>query len=190
MDAPPSANTLSASAETLALEQAFSAHEGWAYEAAYLAYRRTLYGAAYGVLGDAHLAEDCVHDVLVRLWQRGSEYRSARGRLEAFLAVCVRNEALSRRRRDANRMRLMRERALVPEADPFDDAYAGSLDVRNAMHELSGAQQRALRLAYFEGLTHEEIAQRLDEPVGTIKSRLSNALKSLRRIMDVKKGPG
>lgn len=189
MDAPPSANTHSVSAETRALEQAFSARKAWAYEGAYVAYRRTLYGAAYGVLRDAQLAEDCVHDVLVRLWQGSGEYRAARGRLEAFLAVCIRNEALSRCRRDANRARITRERAVVREDDPFDDAYAGSLDVRDAVRTLSEPQQRTLRLAYFEGLTHEEIAKRLEEPVGTIKSRLSNALKVLRRTLETKKGP-
>lgn len=188
MDAPLSANTPSASEETRALEMAFCAREAWAYEAAYVAYRRTLYGAAYGVLGDAQLAEDCVHDVIARLWQRGAEYRPARGRLEAFLAVCVRNEALSRRRRDVNRARIVRDHPQRQENDPFDDAYAGSLDVRDALRALSEPQQRALRMAYFEGLTHEEIAGRLGEPVGTIKSRLSNALKTLRRAMGEQKG--
>ncbi|HET7814539.1 MAG TPA: sigma-70 family RNA polymerase sigma factor [Candidatus Baltobacteraceae bacterium] len=190
MDAPTSANTRSASdAQTRALEQAFAAHEAWAYEAAYVSYRRTLYGAAYGVLADAQLSEDCVHDVLVRLWQRSGEYRPARGRLEAFLAVCVRNEALSRRRRDNNRLRIARSAPPPAEADPFDDRYAGSLDVRDAVRGLSQPQQHTLQMAYFEGLTHEEIAKRLGEPVGTIKSRLSNALKSLRRTMGAKKGP-
>jgi len=184
MDAPSSATGPSHKVEQqLALENAFVARERWAFEAAYAAYRRSLYGAALGVLHDAQSAEDCVHDVLVRLWQRSHSYRPQRGDLGAFLTVCVRNEALSRRRKEANRLRVVRER--MNDEKPSDaEPDAASLDLRAALQGLSEPHRRALELAYYEGLTHEEIARRLDEPLGTIKSRLSNALKGLRRSMN------
>lgn len=168
MDAPSSPTALSA--ETL--------------EAAYHAYRRHLYGAAFGVLHDAGDAEDCVHDVLVRLWKQGHTYSPQRGSLQAFLVVCVRNEALSRRRRAANRDRIARERLRpVPDAPPPDDPAVARLDMARLLERLNDAQQNAVRLAYYDGLTHEQIAERLGEPLGTVKSRLSNALRTLRGLI-------
>jgi RNA polymerase sigma-70 factor (ECF subfamily) len=184
MDAPSSPSARSADApERLAIEAGFVAHEAWAYEAAYDAYRRHLYGAALGVLRDPSDAEDCVHDVLMRLWRQGHAYSQARGSLEAFLVVCVRNEAISRRRRDVNRERITRERLRVVEsAPPDDEPVVQRLDMARVLARLSDAQQQTLRMAYYDGLTHEQIAQRLGEPVGTIKSRLSNALRALRAL--------
>lgn len=184
MDAPRSTTQRSADAlQHRALEEAFVAHEAWAFEAVYTTYRRLLYGAAYGVLRDAPDAEDCVHDVLVRLWQRGHAYTSARGSLPAFLAVCVRNEALSRRRRSANRLRIEREKLDVHAVEPAIEAEVQNrVDIAKSIALLTAPQQRAIHLAYFEGLTHEQIARRLGEPVGTVKSRLSNALRSLRAV--------
>lgn len=185
MDPPSSQSTRSTdAAERRALEAAFVAREAWAFDAAYEAYRRHLYGAALGVLHDAGNAQDCVHDVLLRLWRQGHAYSAARGSLQAFLVVCVRNEALSRLRKSQNRDRIVREHLRVAEAVPAPDEPAATrLDIANVVTRLSDAQQQAIRLAYYEGLTHEQIAQRLGEPVGTVKSRLSNALRTLRTLL-------
>jgi RNA polymerase sigma-70 factor (ECF subfamily) len=183
---PPSSRTTRSpdELERHALEAGFVAREAWAFEAAYEAYRRRLYGAAVSVLHDSGDAQDCVHDVLARLWRNGHAYTRARGSLEAFLVVCVRNEALSRRRRDANRERITREQLRVVEsAPPADDESVQRLDMGRMLERLSEAQQQAVRLAYYDGLTHEQIAQRLHEPVGTVKSRLSNALRTLRALL-------
>ncbi len=166
------------------MEAGFVAHEAWAFEAAYVTYRRLLYGAAYGVLHDASDAEDCVHDVLIRLWQRGHAYTAARGTLHAFLSVCVRNEALSRRRRGVNRARIEREKLDAGAVEPpADDPVLGRMIVTQSLQTLTDPQRQAIQLAYYDGLTHEEIARRLGEPVGTVKSRLSNALRVLRRVL-------
>ena len=162
------------------LLQAFARREAWAYEAAYRVYGRVLYAAAFGVLRAAHDAEDCVHDVLVRLWRRGDVYRTQRGSLRAFLAVCVRNEALSRHRKARNRDRIAS--SVVEETPPSDvaETVAQRESVRAALRELTEKQRQTIALAYFDGLTHQQIAGELSEPVGTIKSRLSAALRSLR----------
>jgi RNA polymerase sigma-70 factor (ECF subfamily) len=120
----------------------------------------------------------------MRLWKHGHAYTSARGSLEAFLVVCVRNDALSRRRRDSNRERIARERLTpVPSSPPPDDPAVLRLDMARLLERLSEAQRSAVRLAYYDGLTHEQIAKRLGEPVGTVKSRLSNALRTLRALL-------
>lgn len=181
MDAPSSRSGRSPEApERGAIEAGFVARETWAFEAAYEAHRRHLYGAALMVLRDPGDAEDCVHDVLVRLWRHGHAYTPARGSLQAFLTVCVRNEALSRMRRTRNRERIARERLRVLDDPPVDEPAAERLDMARLLMRLSAAQQQAVRLAYYDGLTHEQIAQHLGEPLGTVKSRLSNALRALR----------
>jgi RNA polymerase sigma-70 factor (ECF subfamily) len=187
MEGPSSAIARSAdssAAEQRALEAAFVAHETWAFEAAYRTYRALLYGAACAVLGNAAEAEDCVHDVLARLWQRGHAYTPARGSLRAFLAVCVRNEALSRRRKYANRSRIEHGTlaASTPEHSP-EEHTEERIDVTRVLDSLGAPQRQVIQLAYYEGLTHEEIARRLGEPLGTVKSRLSNTLRSLRRAL-------
>ncbi len=182
MDARSSQSTRSADAlERRAIEAGFVERQPWAFEAVYDAYRRHLYGAAYAVLRDAGDAEDCVHDVLMRLWRNGHAYTPERGSLEAFLVVCIRNEALSRRRRALGRERIARERLEIVRSVPApDEPAAARLDMARLLAHLSEPQQRAVRLAYYDGLTHEQIAQRLGEPLGTVKSRLSNALRALR----------
>ena len=163
------------------LARAFAAREAWAYEAAYRLYARVLHAAAYGVLREDLDAQDCVHDVMLRLWRRGDAYRIERGSLRAFLAVCVRNEALSRARDVRNRERIARA-ALDPAIAPPDaaDAIAQREAVRDALQTLSDKQRQSIELAYYGGFTHEQIARQLEEPVGTIKSRLSGALRRLR----------
>jgi RNA polymerase sigma-70 factor (ECF subfamily) len=165
--------------EQLEIAQAFAAGEAWAYDAAYRAHGRVLYAAAFAVSRDAQEAEDCVHDVLVRLWRRDG-FRVERGSLRAFLAVSVRNEALSRMRKRGNRERI--ERSIeTPSDEP--DIGAGVAEreaVHSAMAALTEKQRRCIELAYYRRLTHEQIAGELGEPVGTIKSRLSSALRALR----------
>lgn len=162
------------------LARAFVARQAWAHEAAYRVHGRVLQAAAYGVLRDPQDAQDCVQDVLLRLWRDASAYRLERGSLRAFLAVCVRNEALSRLRKSHNRERI--ERTLQPPAAIEDIAggVAREDSIGRALATLSEEQRRTVTLSYFGHLTHQEIASRLGEPVGTVKSRLSAALRRLR----------
>jgi RNA polymerase sigma factor (sigma-70 family) len=169
----------SGAADESALERGFVEKAAWAFEAAYHGYKTRLFAAAMHVLGEREEAEDCVHDVLVRLW-RGHGYRTERGSLRAFLTVCVRNEALSRRRKRANRLRIERDNFAAEIVNAPDDRIADRDRVGRALTQLGDKQREAIRLAYGEGLPYQEIALRLNEPVGTIKSRVSNAMRALR----------
>lgn len=122
-----------------------------------------------------------MHDVFVRFLKR-TAYSPERGSLRAFLIACVRNEALSRRRAAA-RHRAIEERTAASEttteleiADHVENAR-----LRRALDGLPQEQRTALELAYFAGMTHREIAAKLGEPLGTIKSRLALALRKLGR---------
>ncbi|MBV8638285.1 MAG: sigma-70 family RNA polymerase sigma factor [Candidatus Eremiobacteraeota bacterium] len=162
-----------------ALEAAFARRDATAYERAYQQFGARMYTSALRVLRDKELAHDCVHDVLLHLWRKGTSYSPARGNLEAFLVVCVRNAALTRARDDARRRALLAEQpppaTSTLDADPFEHAH-----VTEALSKLSETQAKTIQLAYYRGMTHTEIAAALSEPVGTIKSRISNALRTLR----------
>jgi RNA polymerase sigma-70 factor (ECF subfamily) len=150
-------------------------------ETAYREHRGMLYGVALRVLHDRGEAEDCVHDTLLHLWQRGHSYTPARGSIASFLVVCVRNEALTRLRKRTNRARIEHERLSGETVEPaFDEPVVERSRVQNALASLNTVQRQTLELAYFSGLTHEQIAKRMNEPVGTVKSRLSTGLRALR----------
>ncbi|HZY98245.1 MAG TPA: sigma-70 family RNA polymerase sigma factor [Candidatus Baltobacteraceae bacterium] len=166
--------------EELVLARAFVNREAWAYDAAYRAHGGMLYSAALQVLRDAGDAADCVQDVLLRLWRRGDAYRLERGALRAFLAVCVRNEALSRLRKARGRDRIGQT---LDRPSATGDIAASVVDresIRGALETLTPKQRETIELAYMRHMTHEEIASKLGEPTGTVKSRLSSALRKLR----------
>jgi RNA polymerase sigma-70 factor (ECF subfamily) len=168
--------------EELEIARAFVAQEAWAYEAAYRIHGGVLHAAALQVLRHDQDAQDCVHDVLLRLWRRGDAFRPARGSLRAFLAICVRNEALSRLRKAHNRERIEQSTEPVPDRADIAGGVVERESVRRALNELTEKQRQTIALAYFDRITLDEIAGRLGEPVGTVKSRLSTSLRRLRQI--------
>jgi RNA polymerase sigma-70 factor (ECF subfamily) len=163
----------------------FVAGERHGLESVYAAYRKPLYSVARNILRDEDEAQDCVHDALLRIWQRPGGYRSERGSLRAYLLVSVRNEALTRQRNAARHThiekRAAREQQSVYELDVNDPVERGRL--RRALAALPAEQKTALELAYFGQLTHVQVAQRLDAPLGTIKSRIALALRKLHSAM-------
>jgi RNA polymerase sigma-70 factor (ECF subfamily) len=164
-----------------ALAAAFAAHDGWAFGEAYRRHASLLYSAAYNVLGNADDAKDCVADAIARLWRSPRAYSPERGNLRNFLVVCVRNEAISRRRRLARRSHMEERLAgMASEREAF--AFADPIErdqVRRALLALPPEQHAAIALAYYEGKTQSEIANELREPLGTIKSRIKLGLRKL-----------
>jgi RNA polymerase sigma-70 factor (ECF subfamily) len=170
-----------ASGDEEALAVAFAAHERWAFARAYREYASLLYSVAYNVLGNGEEAQDCVADAIARLWRSPSAYSAGRGSVRSFLVVCVRNEAISRRRRQSRRIRLEERLAAMPAehqelevGDPIERDR-----VRRAFAKLPDDQRAAVALAFYEGKTHTEIASELNAPLGTIKSRISLGLRKI-----------
>ncbi|MBV8074669.1 MAG: sigma-70 family RNA polymerase sigma factor [Candidatus Eremiobacteraeota bacterium] len=155
--------------------------ESW--DEIYRRYADVCFSVALYVLRAPDEAEDCVHDVFLRIWNAPGAYREERGSMRAFLIACVRNEALTRRRNAARRSAIEQREAgrepAVVELDVHD--HVESARLRRALDGLPDEQRRALELAYFGGLTHVEIAAALGEPLGTIKSRLALGLRRLGR---------
>lgn len=133
------------------------------------------------ILGDRAEAEDAVQEVLLKVWQRAEEYDTGRGSVAAWLMSSVRNAAIDRfRRRDALR-RATEASAAQPRSGPDEREFPEDLKrVSAAVGQLPPDQRRAIELAYFEGLTQTEIAAKLAEPLGTVKTRMRLGLRKLR----------
>ena len=144
-------------------------------------YARVVYAVALRVLQDNSAAEDVLQDIFLQLWRNPDAFDASRGSLAAWLAVVARHRAIDR----------LRKRK--PEVDIEDCVIAGGPDLRDeierslvvekvraALTEMNPDQRYALELAYFQGLTHTEIAEKTGEPLGTIKTRIRSGLQQLR----------
>lgn len=174
-------------ADEATLAQAFARRERWAFDEAYRRFGSLLYSVALKVLHSAEDAEDCVHDVLVRVWKNPHTFTVERGSVRAFLVVCVRNDAISRTRSAARQDRLAqqvsRETPVVDELQIPD--FIEEQRVREALAQLPDEQRTALVLAYFGEKTHVQIAEQLGTPLGTVKSRIALGLRKLGNALNV-----
>ncbi len=147
-----------------------------------------VYSLALRIVGDRAAAEDVLSDVFWRVWRRAETFDPRRGSPTAWLLTITRRRALDELRMGARRER--RERSpdamgeVPQERAPSQEgeALAGEVQehVREALSALPPEQRGPIELAYFEGLTHVEIADRLQEPLGTIKTRIRTGMQRLR----------
>jgi RNA polymerase sigma-70 factor, ECF subfamily len=158
-----------------------------ALAAVYDRYAGLVYSVALRVLRSADLAEEVSQDIFYQLWRTAPAFDPTRGSLSGWLLVCARNRAISRLRgRAVETATAFREQMAVPTVNLEDDlAQAQQISrVRAALEKLQPAQRQALELAYFEGMTHTEIARRTGEPLGTVKTRLRAAVEFLKRALN------
>jgi RNA polymerase sigma-70 factor (ECF subfamily) len=151
-------------------------------EKAYALWSRLLFSVARHVIADSGRAEDCVHDALVRVWRSPHRFTGNREMLKAYLIACVRNESLavlrSEGRRDARELKAARLAPMSSIEPPVVDPVE-TQRLQAALGRLPDEQRMALTLAYYGNKTHVEIARELDVPLGTIKSRISMAMRKL-----------
>lgn len=155
-------------------------------------YARPVYSLALRILGNQSEAEDVVQEVFAQAWRQAGRYEASRGRVAAWLLTLARSRAIDRlrairvRRTDALEDRQV-DVEQVADVAVSPDAQAISADqrarVRGAVAQLPLVQRTALELAYYEGLTHTEIAARLEEPLGTVKTRIRTGLTRLRELL-------
>jgi RNA polymerase sigma-70 factor (ECF subfamily) len=137
-------------------------------------------GLAIRILRDPAEAEDTVQEVFVQAWQQASRFDASRGTPEAWLCTMTRSRALDRLRRRTSRREDPEQATAGSTAVP---RTAEAIAVRDALEALPPEQRRALELAYYEGLTQSEIAERLREPLGTVKTRIRTAMTRLRGVL-------
>ena len=153
-----------------------------AMAALYDRYSSVVYSVALRVLGDTGAAEDVLQDVFMQLWRKPGAFDSSRGRLGAWLAVISRNRAIDalRKRRPENDLEDVVV-SVVPDLAGDADRSRVAEKVRGLLGTMPATQRAALEMAYFEGLTHSEIAAKTGEPLGTIKTRIRAGLTALRK---------
>jgi RNA polymerase sigma-70 factor (ECF subfamily) len=152
-------------------------------------YAKTALGLALKIVRDTEEAEDIVHDAFMAVVERAHQYQAERGTVAAWLLTTVRNLSLDRTRRRTRRAQIA-DNDLRPEVEALgvavdDPETSLTLErerkaVRDAMNILPKAQRDTLIIAFFEGLSYPEMAERDGVPLGTIKSRAARAIHALR----------
>lgn len=152
----------------------------------YERYGRQAYGLAYRVLRDFGLAEEVVQDTFLKVWHKGVQWDPAKGQLISWLLTVTRYTAIDRLRRE--------QRGITQSALPLEDLVAppsvsGTVGtaswqdgqvLRELLARLPAEQAQVVELAFFQGMTHRELAEQLGWPLGTVKTRLRLALQKLR----------
>ena len=146
-----------------------------------------LHGLALRLTRQPQLAADAVHDTFLQVWQRAAQYDAQRGAAEAWLSTLLRYRAI-----DIMRRRAREEYGAEPSerADEEPDALsrlAATEDgaaLRRCLEALEAMPRRVVTLAFLEGLSHPDLAERLGAPLGTVKSWVRRALLSLRRCLE------
>jgi RNA polymerase sigma-70 factor (ECF subfamily) len=175
------------------LLHAIARGEESALAALYDRYHSILLGLLLRILHSRAEAEDVLQEVFLQIWQRAANFDETRGRAFTWMVTLARSRAIDRLRSLQSRQRAddtsLRD---APESvgDASDDAlHAEHRDiVRGALAEIPEEQRRALLLAYFEGLTQAEIAERLGQPLGTVKTRMRSGMSKLRDLLGEKLG--
>ncbi len=148
-------------------------------------YGRLVYSVALRVLGDTGHAEDVLQDVFFKVWREPQTFLKDRGPLGAWLAVVARNRAIDalRRRKPSDSVEnvVLTSRTNIAAEIERDTLIE---KIRGAMKILPQEQRLSMELAYFEGLSHSEIAAKTGDPLGTVKTRIRSALLSLRKALE------
>ena len=145
-------------------------------------YSSVVYAVALRILGDTMAAEDILQEVFLQLWRNPSAFDAARGSLGPWLAVITRNRAIDALRKRKPETDI--EEVIVsvaPDLAGQADRSRAAERVRGVLSAMPSPQRSALEMAYFEGLSHSEIATKTGEPLGTIKTRIRAGLMALRK---------
>lgn len=184
--------TAEAPPEELALILRIGTGDRAAFEEFYTKFGGIIYSTAYRVLNDIRDAEDVAQEVFVMIWEKSSMYDPARGKPLTWAVTMTRNKAIDRLRSLQRRFRLRDELEEESKSEdttldraPIDEVETterGEM-IRSAVMKLSKEQRQVIEMAYFSGLTQNEIAEELKEPLGTVKARIRRGMLKLRRLV-------
>ena len=155
-------------------------------------YNRLVFSVAFAILGDRSVAEEATLDVFVHVWRGAKTYRPARGKVSTWLIAMTRHHAIDLlrwqdSRPDVHSLSLDHFLAKNDPAAPDPETHAEhSLQrerIRAALAQLPEEQRQVLILAYFKGHSHQQIAEVLKQPLGTIKTRIRLAMQKLRQFL-------
>lgn len=147
-------------------------------------YAQVVYSVALRVLGETTQAEDILQEIFLQLWRNPQTFDSNRGSLGAWLSVIARHRSIDQLRR--RRPEIDIEDVIVAvdsDLEQIADRNIVVAKIRAAVDRLPADQRKPLEMAFFQGLTHSEIAAKTGDPLGTIKTRIRAALISLRKVL-------
>ncbi len=171
-----------------------------AFEAIYDRFGDLVFSVAMRVVGDPSIAEDIAQDVFVRVWRRPELFDVKRGKFVTWLMSVTRNRSIDERRSRGRRLRheslpsIDDEEEVIPSGNERDDPAVATViaddraAVRAAMEILPPEQKLAIHLAYFGGLTQQEVAERLGQPLGTVKTRIRLGMQKMRGALEAREG--
>ena len=150
-------------------------------------YGRPAYGLALRILRDEALAEDAVQEAFMTIWKMAPRFVPEKGKASTWILTLVHRRAVDVVRREQRRRTDSLDAAVEPGGAAADEEAWLRLQrevVQAALRQLPDQQREALELAYYGGFTQSELAERLGQPLGTIKSRMFNGLTRLRELLD------
>jgi RNA polymerase sigma-70 factor, ECF subfamily len=159
-----------------------------AFEVFYDRHSGAAYSLAYRIVGGRTAAEDVTQEALLSIWRSGARYDRARGSVRSWTLGIVRNRAIDMLRKESGRSpklaaggdEILERRAAEQLTDTEAVRRETAQEVRGAIKELPHDQSRVIELAYFGGFSHSEIAEMLNEPLGTIKGRMRLGMDKIR----------
>jgi RNA polymerase sigma-70 factor (ECF subfamily) len=164
-----------------------------ALEQLYDRYARIVYATALRMLGNAELAEDIVQETFWRVWRRSTSFAIGRGQVAGWIFGIAHNLCIDELRRQRSRPTTAQneheEQAMLDQPDAQSDVVSAAIErerrriILQALAQIPPEQREVLELAYFRGLSQSEIAQRLNSPIGTVKTRTRLALQKMRDLL-------
>jgi RNA polymerase sigma-70 factor (ECF subfamily) len=151
-------------------------------------YCTLLFSIAYRILSNSGEAEDVLQETFIQIWEKAEKYNPKLGNASSWAAMLARNKAIDRIRASKRRIRLAKEAEAeyIVMAESYEapngavHGHENARMIQTALLKLPAEQYRAIELAYFSGLTQNEISEKLREPLGTIKARIRRGMLNLR----------
>ena len=163
--------------------RSMTAAEGDSFHELYVRHAPSVYATAMAILKDAETAHDVTHDVFIRAWRQAAQFDSSRGSLGVWLRAVARNLSIDRLR-SAQRLRTheaILDNTVTPNGSLSDLLIREQMEaLRRAFYRLPALHRELIEMAYDRELSHSDIARRLGQPLGTVKSRIRQALAMLR----------
>jgi RNA polymerase sigma-70 factor (ECF subfamily) len=185
-------------ADDFVLMDAIAARDQGALSALYDRHSSAVFGLCLRILREREEAEEATCDVFIEVWNRGSRFDRERGHPLAYLLNLARSRAIDRLRSRARRQKLFvvrdedETKETADAGSPLADSMTAQMRSRltRALAVLQPGQKKALELAYFDGMSHSEIASALGEPLGTVKTRIRQGLLRMRETLSAEYGEG
>lgn len=157
-------------------------------EALYDMYSSSLYGVIYRIVLHEEIAEDLLQETFIRIWNSFSSYDTSRGKLFTWMINIARNIAIDKTRskdfRNSSKTENIDNNVLSIEGNFQSEMNPETLGLKELVEKLKPDQKMVLDLVYYKGYTHVEVAEQLEIPLGTVKTRLRNAIITLRKVFN------